>query len=156
MNLLARFKLLAFVHSYSFRNNIWVFLAIKCLGMFIRERDSSKYPLLLLVSNYSRYTRLQDSETETNPIDRTVAHFLFHRPSESPVKHCEPSESPRSSKLQSKDKVQSIVTEAELDLCKDSPCAAATSENASSIGLTDGGAVVESSQWTEIRYLFTP
>ena len=27
---------------------------------------------------------LMDMETDTNPIDRSVAHLLFHRPSESP------------------------------------------------------------------------
>ncbi|KAI3789022.1 hypothetical protein L2E82_01806 [Cichorium intybus] len=30
---------------------------------------------------------LMDMETDTNPIDRSVAHLLFHRPSESPKEH---------------------------------------------------------------------
>ncbi|PWA77281.1 hypothetical protein CTI12_AA225480 [Artemisia annua] len=31
----------------------------------------------------NKYTDLMDMETDTNPIDRTIAHLLFHRPSES-------------------------------------------------------------------------
>lgn len=30
-----------------------------------------------------RYTGLMGIETDTNPIDRTIAHLLFHRPSDS-------------------------------------------------------------------------
>ncbi|KAL5799213.1 hypothetical protein ACOSQ4_032097 [Xanthoceras sorbifolium] len=47
----------------------------------------------------SRYTRMPDEETETNPIDRTVAHLLFHRPLELSGKHTETPDSPASSKF---------------------------------------------------------
>ncbi|KAK4744744.1 hypothetical protein SAY87_011056 [Trapa incisa] len=47
----------------------------------------------------SRHVRMPDIETETNPIDRAVAHLLFHRPLESSVKHYGNLDSPISSKL---------------------------------------------------------
>ncbi|KAJ0980916.1 hypothetical protein J5N97_009171 [Dioscorea zingiberensis] len=37
-------------------------------------------------NNQDRLVRSSDTETITNPIDRTVAHLLFHRPSESTTK----------------------------------------------------------------------
>ena len=41
-----------------------------------------------------------DTETVTNPTDRTVAHLLFHRPFDmSAAKHTEGLESPSSSKM---------------------------------------------------------
>lgn len=33
-------------------------------------------------NNHKRFARMPDVETDTNPIDRTVAHLLFHRPLE--------------------------------------------------------------------------
>ncbi|CAH2041426.1 unnamed protein product [Thlaspi arvense] len=42
---------------------------------------------------------MPNMETETNPIDRTVAHLLFHRPMESPGIHSEAPESPSSTRL---------------------------------------------------------
>lgn len=42
---------------------------------------------------------MPEVETETNPIDRTVAHLLFHRPLESSGKHPDTPESPVSTKL---------------------------------------------------------
>lgn len=42
-----------------------------------------------------------DTETETNPIDRTVAHLLFHRPMELPDKYFETPDSPASAKISS-------------------------------------------------------
>ncbi|GMP41206.1 hypothetical protein CsSME_00011386 [Camellia sinensis var. sinensis] len=45
-------------------------------------------------SDHSSFTRMPDMETETNPIDRTVAHLLFHRPAELSGKHPETPESP--------------------------------------------------------------
>ncbi|KAK2634798.1 hypothetical protein Ddye_029590 [Dipteronia dyeriana] len=50
-------------------------------------------------SSVSRYTRMPDAETETNPIDRTVAHLLFHRPWEMSGKHPETPDSLASSKF---------------------------------------------------------
>ncbi|KAK6163045.1 hypothetical protein DH2020_002886 [Rehmannia glutinosa] len=46
-----------------------------------------------------RFTRMPDVETDTNPIDRTVAHLLFHRPLEFPGKLAEMPESPLSANL---------------------------------------------------------
>ncbi|KAI7726188.1 hypothetical protein M8C21_023984 [Ambrosia artemisiifolia] len=37
----------------------------------------------IMTEGTSKYTGLMDMETDTNPIDRTVAHLLFHRPSDS-------------------------------------------------------------------------
>ncbi|KAK9077135.1 hypothetical protein SSX86_005471 [Deinandra increscens subsp. villosa] len=37
----------------------------------------------LMTEGTNKYTGLMDMETDTNPIDRTVAHLLFHRPSDS-------------------------------------------------------------------------
>lgn len=42
---------------------------------------------------------MSDTETETNSIDRTVAHLLFHRPLELSAKHPETPESPVSEKF---------------------------------------------------------
>lgn len=38
----------------------------------------------LMAERTNKCTGLMDMETDTNPIDRSVAHLLFHRPSESP------------------------------------------------------------------------
>ncbi|KAL1212528.1 Protein LNK2 [Cardamine amara subsp. amara] len=52
-----------------------------------------------------RYAGMPDSETVTNPTDRTVAHLLFHRPFEmSAAKHMEGPESPASSKMGTEEK----------------------------------------------------
>ncbi|KAL2491745.1 dentin sialophosphoprotein-related [Abeliophyllum distichum] len=50
-------------------------------------------------NNPERFTRMPDVETDTNPIDRTVAHLLFHRPLEFSGKAAEAPESPISAKL---------------------------------------------------------
>ncbi|PKI63010.1 protein LNK2 [Punica granatum] len=47
----------------------------------------------------TRHVRMPDVETETNPIDRAVAHLLFHRPLESSAKHPGTPDSPRLTKL---------------------------------------------------------
>ncbi|RDX70309.1 Protein LNK1, partial [Mucuna pruriens] len=39
----------------------------------------------MMVQDANRCTGLMDMETDTNPIDRSVAHLLFHRPSDSSV-----------------------------------------------------------------------
>ncbi|KAK9912890.1 hypothetical protein M0R45_036724 [Rubus argutus] len=51
------------------------------------------------IDSCNRYTSMPDVETETNPIDRTVAHLLFHRPLDLSGKHSGPPESPVSTKL---------------------------------------------------------
>ncbi|OMP04060.1 hypothetical protein COLO4_09984, partial [Corchorus olitorius] len=55
------------------------------------------------------HNRMSDAETGTNPIDRTVAHLLFHRPLELPGKHPETPESPASAKFQSERKSAGLV-----------------------------------------------
>ncbi|KAG5049240.1 hypothetical protein JHK85_010343 [Glycine max] len=50
----------------------------------------------------NRYARMPDVETETNPIDRTVAHLLFHRPMELTQNYSDKLESPISTKCESK------------------------------------------------------
>ena len=50
---------------------------------------------------HHRYARMPDVETETNPIDRTVAHLLFHRPLDSTGNHADKLDSPISTKMQS-------------------------------------------------------
>ncbi|XP_024021106.1 protein LNK2 isoform X2 [Morus notabilis] len=116
-------------------------------------------------------SRLPDCETETNPIDRAVAHLLFHIPMELSGKQLEPSESPLSTKLPSEQRAAETIINlpetfinkrcfghqeskvcspilVEPDQYKHGPCVDA-SANASNKGLTYGGAVVaavESSQ----------
>uniref|UniRef100_A0A7N1A752 Protein LNK2 n=1 Tax=Kalanchoe fedtschenkoi TaxID=63787 RepID=A0A7N1A752_KALFE len=41
------------------------------------------------ISNHNRSVLMVDAETQTNPIDRTVAHLLFHRPFDVTAKHSE-------------------------------------------------------------------
>ncbi|ONI20756.1 hypothetical protein PRUPE_2G032000 [Prunus persica] len=50
-------------------------------------------------NSHNRHGRMLDVETETNPIDRIVAHFLFHRHLNLSEKHSDAPESPVSSKL---------------------------------------------------------
>ncbi|KAL9414366.1 hypothetical protein AB3S75_042772 [Citrus x aurantiifolia] len=123
----------------------------------------------------SRYPRMPDAETETNPIDRAVAHLLFHRPLDLPGKYLETPESPVSAKFSCEHATMSLaslpnscmpksskitqnisqlgpndpcsVPEPQLlDQFKTSPCMD-TSGNASYYGPTDSGAAeVEASQ----------
>ena len=118
---------------------------------------------------------MSDAETETNPIDRTVAHLLFHRPLELSGKHPETPESPASTMfpceckytglmslqmgcisdnsqvkqnlIQQVSKVPSALVDPQLvEQFKNSPCID-TSENASNYGPADGEvAEVEASQ----------
>ncbi|GER28545.1 hypothetical protein STAS_04343 [Striga asiatica] len=45
------------------------------------------------LNGHERFSRMPDVETDTNPIDRTVAHLLFHQPIEFSGKPAEPPES---------------------------------------------------------------
>ena len=58
---------------------------------------------------YHRYARMPDVETETNPIDRTVAHLLFHRPMELTQNYSDKLESPISTKVQCESKAANPV-----------------------------------------------
>lgn len=53
---------------------------------------------------FSRIAGVPDAETETNPIDRTVAHLLFHRPFELTQNYVDAPGSPISPKLSSEQK----------------------------------------------------
>ncbi|PPS15195.1 hypothetical protein GOBAR_AA05393 [Gossypium barbadense] len=121
------------------------------------------------------YNRMSEAETETNPIDRAVAHLLFHRPLELSGKHTETPESPASVKfpfehkpaglmslpmgcVSDKSQVKQnrshqvskvpspLVDSQPVEQFKSSPCID-TSENASTYGPADGAPEeVEASQ----------
>ena len=111
---------------------------------------------------------MPEVETETNPVDRTVAHLLFHRPMDIPGKHPDTPESPFSTKLprehktmglaklstgslsetpkgkpnfsQKGSQLSSLLTDAQpASQCKSNPCLDA-SEDASNNGPADEGA----------------
>ncbi|XVF24413.1 hypothetical protein REPUB_Repub13aG0125800 [Reevesia pubescens] len=107
------------------------------------------------------HKRMSEAEAETNAIDRTVAHLLFHRPLELSGKHPETPDSPASTKfpcelksgglmsfpvgcisdnLQVKQNLVHQVSKVEpqhMEQFKNIPCID-TSENASSYGPADG------------------
>ncbi|PSS24328.1 hypothetical protein CEY00_Acc09250 [Actinidia chinensis var. chinensis] len=112
-------------------------------------------------SSHSRVTPIPDVETQTNPIDRAVAHLLFHRSFESSGKHPETPESPASTKLPLQCSPRGFVPDnyrseqkvsyhdphsvAEGDQSR-SPCID-TSENASNNEESDGGGMeIDASQ----------
>uniref|UniRef100_A0A2N9FEZ4 Protein LNK2 n=1 Tax=Fagus sylvatica TaxID=28930 RepID=A0A2N9FEZ4_FAGSY len=57
------------------------------------------------INSRNRNSVMSDLETQTNPIDRTVAHLLFHSSMELPGKHPDTPESAISTKLQCEHKV---------------------------------------------------
>ncbi|TKY68256.1 hypothetical protein E2542_SST04492 [Spatholobus suberectus] len=61
-------------------------------------------------SSQNRYARIADVETKTNPIDRTVAHLLFHRPLESSGNYPDKLELPISAKMQCESKAANLKT----------------------------------------------
>ncbi|XVF82010.1 hypothetical protein PTKIN_Ptkin16aG0008600 [Pterospermum kingtungense] len=122
----------------------------------------------------NKCNRMSETETETNPIDRTVAHLLFHRPLELSGKHSETPESPASAKFRCEQKSagltslsthcisddsqikqnleyrvsevpSSFVDPQHVEQFKNSLCMD-TSENASNYGPADGVAEIEASQ----------
>lgn len=58
---------------------------------------------------YYRMVKMPEVETDTNPIDRTVAHLLFHRPVDFAGKHPDTPESPVSTKLPCEHKTVGIA-----------------------------------------------
>ncbi|KAL3599648.1 hypothetical protein D5086_007566 [Populus alba] len=119
-------------------------------------------------SSQRRVVKMPEVETETNPVDRTVAHLLFHRPMDIPGKHPDTPESPFSTKLPCEHKtmglaklstgslsetpkgkpnfsqrgsqLSSLLTSAQpISQCKSNPCLDA-SEDASNNGPADEGA----------------
>ncbi|XP_011042161.1 PREDICTED: uncharacterized protein LOC105137914 isoform X3 [Populus euphratica] len=119
-------------------------------------------------SSQRRVVQMPEVETETNPVDRTVAHLLFHRPMDIPGKHPHTPESPFSTKLpcehktmalaklltgslsetpkgkpnfsQKGSQLSSLLTDAQpVSQCKSNPCLD-TSEDASNNGPADEGA----------------
>ncbi|XP_061352881.1 protein LNK2-like isoform X2 [Gastrolobium bilobum] len=69
------------------------------LEVFARDERNSQ----------NRYARMPDVETQTNPVDRTVAHLLFHRPVELTGSYSDRLESPISSKVQCESKAANLV-----------------------------------------------
>ncbi|KAB2627428.1 hypothetical protein D8674_021046 [Pyrus ussuriensis x Pyrus communis] len=61
------------------------------------------------INSHNRFGRIPDLETETNPIDRTVAHLLFHRPLDSSGKKSDAFESPTPTKLPCECKTAGLV-----------------------------------------------
>ncbi|KAI9215605.1 hypothetical protein POPTR_T126406v4 [Populus trichocarpa] len=119
-------------------------------------------------SSQRRVVKMPEVETQTNPVDRTVAHLLFHRPMDIPGKHPDTPESPFSTKLPCEHKtmglaklstgslsetpkgkpnfsqrgsqLSSLLTNAQpVRQCKSNPCLDA-SEDASNNGPADEGA----------------
>ncbi|KAF5469817.1 hypothetical protein F2P56_010376 [Juglans regia] len=136
------------------------------------SRDEDKVIAKDATNSGNRYSGMPDVETVTNPIDRTLAHLLFHSALESPGKLLDTAESPMSAKLPCENKVAGSVnlligclpectktkqnfphqgaknpcTLSEPHQLKNSPCTN-TSENASNIEPADGGAMeVEASK----------
>ncbi|XP_047178020.1 protein LNK2 [Vigna umbellata] len=60
-------------------------------------------------NSQNRYARMPDVETETNPIDRTIAHLLFHSPVELTQNYSDKLESPVSTKVQCESKAANLV-----------------------------------------------
>ncbi|KAL2337153.1 hypothetical protein Fmac_011599 [Flemingia macrophylla] len=71
----------------------------EALEIAAREKSNSQ----------NRYARMPEVETETNPIDRTVAHLLFHRPMELSQNCSDKLESPISTKVQCESKEANLV-----------------------------------------------
>ncbi|GKU98279.1 hypothetical protein SLEP1_g11301 [Rubroshorea leprosula] len=138
-----------------------------------RTNKGSRDENEVAIEETKNHNRMSGTETETNPIDRTVAHLLFHRPLELSGKHPEMPESPASTKFSSEHKTVgfmnypmggmpesskpiitlkgpqnpcSLVDPQPADQFENSPCID-TSENASNFGPAEGGiAEVEASQ----------
>ncbi|CAK9316444.1 unnamed protein product [Citrullus colocynthis] len=91
-------------------------------------RDENDFTAKGEINSHCRIAGVSDAETETNPIDRTVAHLLFHRPFEFSQNYIDAPESPISTKLSSEQKAE---TQQQI---KTSPCMD-TSDNTSNTGL---------------------
>nr|VDD27394.1 unnamed protein product [Brassica oleracea] len=51
--------------------------------LLVSSKITSRFTItLLVVGSRSRYVGFMDIETDTDPIDRSIAHLLFHRPSD--------------------------------------------------------------------------
>lgn len=70
-------------------------------------------------NSQNRLSNMPDVETETNSIDRTVAHLLFHRPLESSEKHAERPESSSSANASCKRKADLMSTQLPQNLGND-------------------------------------
>ncbi|XP_038889673.1 protein LNK2 isoform X2 [Benincasa hispida] len=67
-------------------------------------RDENDFTAKGEINSHCRIAGVSDAETETNPIDRTVAHLLFYRPFEFSQNYIDAPESPISAKLSSEQK----------------------------------------------------
>ncbi|XP_023532742.1 protein LNK2 isoform X2 [Cucurbita pepo subsp. pepo] len=124
-------------------------------------RDENETTAKGEINSHCRMAGEPDAETETNSIDRTVAHLLFHRPFEFSQNYPDAPESPISAKFSSEQKAglksspmeflscnalgkhhismdgsRSSWTSAEMQQVKTSPCMD-TSDNTSNTGLVD-------------------
>ncbi|XP_008446936.2 protein LNK2 isoform X2 [Cucumis melo] len=68
------------------------------------SRDENDFTAKGEINSHCRIAGVPDAETETNPIDRTVAHLLFHRPFELTQNYVDAPGSPISPKLSSEQK----------------------------------------------------
>uniref|UniRef100_A0A0A0KV34 Protein LNK2 n=1 Tax=Cucumis sativus TaxID=3659 RepID=A0A0A0KV34_CUCSA len=68
------------------------------------SRDENDFTAKGEINSHCRIAGVPDAETETNPIDRTVAHLLFHRPFELSQNYIDAPGSPISTKLSSEQK----------------------------------------------------
>ncbi|XP_014501133.1 protein LNK2 [Vigna radiata var. radiata] len=73
------------------------------------SRDELEFVAREESNKQNRYARMPDVETETNPIDRTVAHLLFHSPVELTQNYSDNLESPVSTKVQCESKAANLV-----------------------------------------------
>ncbi|XP_057976602.1 protein LNK2 isoform X2 [Malania oleifera] len=73
-------------------------------------RDEHRAAIKEEINSHLRCTTMPDMETDTNPIDRTVAQLVFHRPFDLSGKRPETTESPVSSKLQHEQKTPGLVS----------------------------------------------
>ncbi|CAN8254576.1 unnamed protein product [Cochlearia groenlandica] len=70
-----------------------------------KKGSQCDHKVILKEESKYRYAGIPDTETVTNPADRTVAHLLFHRPFDIlAAKHMEEPESPSSSRMGTEEK----------------------------------------------------
>ena len=90
----------------SFPSYIFKFVCTKLLFKSSSNKLKLSVVFLLDFMVYCRMVKMPEEETDTNPIDRTVAHLLFHRPVDFAGKH---PESPVSTKIPCEHKTVGIA-----------------------------------------------
>ncbi|KAK2665171.1 hypothetical protein Ddye_003745 [Dipteronia dyeriana] len=79
------------------------------------DRDSSG---ALMAVETNKCTEFIDMETDTNPIDRSIAHLLFHRPSDPSIMHANDA-LPFKSHAVIHESISSLPVKAEKPVCRD-------------------------------------